>query len=54
MKDHPQIFKIVVNWQDHQSISKAEQQKSWAENRGYKLTRTTPGFNVQTLIYEKQ
>lgn len=56
---------IAINWQDDNSIKKAERRKAFLENKGYTLIETTYGamrssglikknFKIMTELNKKQ
>jgi hypothetical protein len=43
---------ITINWQDDNSIKKAERRKAFLENKGYTLIDTTNLLNTSILTYK--
>ena len=44
---------IIINWNNENSIKRAEYNKTRAENSGYKLALAIGGLNTSKLIYTK-
>jgi hypothetical protein len=44
---------IYIDWNDENSIRKAEKQKTRLENEGYNLKSQNTGFLTASLTYEK-
>lgn len=45
--------KVFCNWENLESIKKAEKEKRALENKGYKLVKTEGLLNGCILFYEK-
>lgn len=45
--------RVFCNWENLDSIKKAEKEKTALENNGYRLVRTETQINACVLIYEK-
>lgn len=45
--------KVFCNWENLESIKKAEKEKSILENKGYRLVKTESLLNGCVLFYEK-
>lgn len=45
---------ILINWNNENSIKRAEQRKIKYENNGYNLALTIGGINTSKLIYRKE
>jgi hypothetical protein len=46
-------IRIIVNWENLESITNAEKKTIELENAGYKLIKTISGFSTSESVYIK-